>query len=68
MHDPNKLLAVEKGTIKNTSSGVKTSQKLTYIDPNTGYEENVSIKTKVRGDKNNSGSQGKSKTTYMHKV
>jgi len=25
MHDPNKLLAVEKGTIKNTSSGVKTS-------------------------------------------
>jgi hypothetical protein len=68
LHNPTQLYAEEKGKIKNTATGTKTSEKLTFVDPVTGFEENAKIKTKVKGDRSRSRSQGKSKTAYQHKV
>lgn len=67
-YNPTDLYAQEKGKIKTTENMVKTSEKLNYVDPVTGAEQSAKIKTKVIGDRSRSKSNGKSKTTYTHKI
>lgn len=68
LHNPTDLYAREKGKVVVNDDKVKTVEKMTYVDPVTGMEENAKIKTKVRGDRSRSRSQGKSKTVYDHKT
>lgn len=67
-HTPSDLYAQEKGKIRTTENSIRTTEKLSYVDPVTGLEQNTKIKSKVVGDRSRSKSNGKSKTTYNHKV
>lgn len=68
IHNPTDLYAHQKGKVVVRDDKVKTVEKMTYVDPVTGMEENAKIKTKVVGDRSRSRSQGKSKTAYDHKT
>lgn len=70
IHNPTDLYAHQKGKVVVKDDKIKTVEKMTYVDPVTGMEENAKIKTKIVGDRSRSRSrsQGKSKTAYDHKV
>ena len=68
LHNQTELYAREKGKVVQTENKLKTVEKMTYVDPITGMEENAKTTVKVRGDRSRSRSQGKSKTTYDHRV
>lgn len=66
IYNPNDAHTHEKTTIKTTDNSYKVQEKLSYVNPVTGLEENAKITHKVRGDR--SKSHGKSKTTYDYKA
>jgi len=63
--DPN-LYAYEKGQVRTTNHGIMTREKMEVIDPRTGNQENVSIRTNTRGS--GVDTNGKSMHTYENKV
>lgn len=62
------LYAREQGKVITTENKTKTVEKVSYVDPITGREENAKITHKVKGDRSRSRSQGKSKHVYDNKV
>jgi hypothetical protein len=61
-------VAHNKGKFVERGNVTKATEKINYVNPVTGLEENATIKTKVRGDRSRSRSTGKSKTTYDYKT
>lgn len=64
----NDVYSRQQGTVKATDDSYKLKEKVNHVNPVTGYEENGKIKHKIVGDRSRSKSNGKSKTTYDHKV